>query len=168
MNDRKLVTIGIIIKTYGFEGAVTVKVTAETTTEPKINEPVFIVIDGIPVPFFIRDCYYPGGDTMTMAFDDYFTAESVLMFKGCEVKYESLQSIERLVSFEGYTLSDINSDFSAVIISIDEQPGQLLATVMSGNRELLIPIHPDLIVSVNHKKKTLKMSLPDGLADINI
>jgi len=168
MNDRQLVTIGIIVKTYGFEGAVTVKVTAGDTTEPKTNEPVFIVIDGIPVPFFIRDCYYPGGDTMTMAFDDYLTTESVLMFKGCEVKHEAPQHNEKLVSLEGYTLSDVNSDFSAVIVSIDEQPGQLLATVMSGNRELLIPLHSDLIVSVNHKKKTLKMSLPDGLADINI
>lgn len=166
MNDRKLVTIGVITKTYGFEGSVTVKVTG-VSGEPKINEPVFIVIDGIPVPFFVKELYNSEGGTMIMAFDDYETTKSVLMLKGCEVRIEALPNNDPLLSFEGYNLSDINSDFSATIISIDEQPGQLMATVMAEGRELLIPIHSDLIVSVNHKKKKIKMSLPEGLVDIN-
>jgi len=167
MNDRKLVTIGVITKTYGFEGSVTVKVTAGVSGEPKINEPVFIVIDGIPVPFFVRELYNSEGGTMVLAFDDYDTTESVLMLKGCEVRIEAASGNDTLLSFERYTLSDVNSGFSATIVSIDEQPGQLLATVVAKDREFLIPFHEDLIVSVNHKKKIVKMSLPEGLIDIN-
>lgn len=167
MNDRKLVTIGVITKTYGFEGSVTVKVAAGVSGEPKINEPVFIVIDGIPVPFFVRELYNSEGGTMIMAFDDYTTTKSVLMLKGCEVRLETSSKSDPLLSFEGYTLSDVNSDFSAIIVSIDEQPGQLMATVAAEGSELLIPLHSDLIVSVNHKKKAIKMSLPEGLVDIN-
>jgi 16S rRNA processing protein RimM len=168
MKNRQLTTIGIITKTHGFEGAVTVKLTNRSFKEPKINEPVFLLIDGIPVPFFIRESYYPGGDSLVISFDDYLTPEAVSVFKGCEVQNEGFDTeANELAAIIGYSLADVNSDFSATIISIDEQPGQLLATVSTGGNEFLIPIHPDLIVSVNHRKKTLKMSLPEGLAEIN-
>jgi 16S rRNA processing protein RimM len=168
MKNRQLITIGTISKTHGFEGAVTVKLHNSTVKEPKINEPVFIVVDGIPVPFFVREIYFPGGDTLTIAFDDYTTPASVQMFKGCELKYErSAPEEAALDSVEGYTVYDTNSSFTATIVSIDEQPGQILATVETKDRELYIPLHPDLIVSVNHRKRTIKMSLPEGLTDIN-
>ena len=168
MKDRQLITIGIITKTHGFEGAVAVKLTSRSFKEPKINEPVFIIIDGIPVPFFVRDIFTAGGDSMVISFDDYLTPASVSAFKGCELRCQGYgKEAEDFTSLIGYTLSDVNSDFSASIISIDEQPAQLLATVSSGKSEFLIPLHPDLIISVNHRKKTVKMSLPEGLADIN-
>ncbi|HNX67300.1 MAG TPA: hypothetical protein PKH02_10490, partial [Bacteroidales bacterium] len=133
------------------------------------NEPVFVVIDGIPVPFFVRDVRYAGGDTMVLAFDDYTTPASVLMLKGCEVKYEIPEGVEKAPDLMiGYTICDANSPFTAVIISVDEQPGQLLATVDMNGKEIFIPLHPDLILSVNHKKKLIKMSLPEGLADLNL
>jgi 16S rRNA processing protein RimM len=168
MKNSQQTTIGIITKTHGFEGAVTVKLTNRSFKEPKINEPVFIVIDGIPVPFFTRDVYYPGGDSLVISFDDYLTAESISVFKGCEIRCEGSANEDiALTTIIGYIITDVNSRFSATIISIDEQPGQLLATVSTGGGEFLIPLHPDLIVSVNHRKKTVKMSLPEGLADIN-
>ena len=48
-------TIGRITKTYGFEGAVVVRSESGITGEPKQGEPVFVVTDGIPVPFFTRE-----------------------------------------------------------------------------------------------------------------
>jgi len=168
MKNRQLITIGTITKTHGFEGAVTVKLTNRSFEEPKINEPVFIIIDGIPVPFFVRDIFSSGGESMVISFDDYLTLASVLPFKGCEIKCMGPdKETENFASLIGYILSDVNSEFSASIISIDEQPGQLLATVSTGKSESLIPLHPDLIISVNHRKKIVKMSLPEGLADIN-
>jgi len=105
---------------------------------------------------------------MVLAFDDYTTAASVLMLKGCEVKYETPEGVANAPDLMiGYTICDINSSFAAVIISVDEQPGQLLATVNLKGKEIFIPLHPDLILSVNHKKKLIKMSLPEGLVDLN-
>jgi len=168
MKNRELKTIGIITKTHGFEGAVAVKTLSGSMKEPKINEPVFVVIDGIPVPFFVRDVWYSGGDTMVLAFDDYTTPASVLMLKGCEVKYEAPKGVETTPDLMiGYTICDANSSFAAVIISVDEQPGQILATVDLNGKEIFIPLHPDLILSVNHRKKLIKMSLPEGLVDVN-
>ncbi len=167
MNDRSFVTIGYITKTHGFDGAVAVRVSAGAQ-EPKINEPVFIAIDGIPVPFFVRESHYQGGDTMILAFDDYETPESVLMLKGCEVRREADKGApESYLTIEGYIVSDINSEFTGEIVSVVEQPHQILATVMAGGRELLIPLHSDLIVSINHRKKKIVLSLPDGLTDLN-
>lgn len=44
-------TLGRITKTFGFEGAVVVRSTGGITGEPQQGEPVFVVTDGIPVPF---------------------------------------------------------------------------------------------------------------------
>jgi 16S rRNA processing protein RimM len=168
MKNRELKTIGTITKTHGFEGAVVVKTINSSVREPKINEPVFIVIDGIPVPFFVSDVHFAGGDTMVLAFDDYNTAASVQILKGCKVEHiteEGVDSVRDAMS--GYTICDTNSSFKAVILSIDEQPGQLLATVDVNGEEIYIPLHPDLIISVNHRKKLINMSLPDGLTDLN-
>jgi 16S rRNA processing protein RimM len=168
MKNRELKTIGTITKTHGFEGAVAVKTLSGSVKEPKINEPVFVVIDGIPVPFFVRDVYFAGGDTMVLAFDDYPTPASVMMMKGCEVKYETSEATDNKQDImAGYTIRDDNSPFTGLIISIDEQPGQLLATVNQDGKEVYIPLHPDLIISINHKKKIIRMSLPEGLIDLN-
>jgi 16S rRNA processing protein RimM len=168
MKNRQLTTIGTITKTQGFEGAVTVKISNGSVREPKINEPVFIIIDGIPVPFFVRDVYYPGGDTMNLSFDDYTTASSVLMFKGCELKYEASAYGEQSPDvMTGYTIFDVHTSLTVVITSIDEKPGQLLATVELNGKEIYIPLHPDLIINIDHRKKTIKMDLPEGLIDLN-
>mgnify|MGYP002372936529 FL=1 len=169
MKNRKLIAIGTITKTHGFEGAVAVKITGRPAGEPKINEPVFVVIDGIPVPFFIRDVYFAGGDTMILAFDDYATPASVMMLKGCEVRCEAPKgSGESPDELAGYTIVDTNTSFRAPILSVGEQSGQILATVDLNGREIFIPLHPDLIISVDDKRKVIKMSLPEGLTDLNM
>jgi len=169
MKNRKLITIGIITKTHGFEGAVAVKITGSSIREPKINEPVFIVIDGIPVPFFIRDVYFAGGESMILAFDYYTTPASVQMLKGCEVRCEAGKgSGESPDDLAGYTIVDKNSSLRAPVISVGEQSGQILATVDLNGREIFIPLHPDLIISVDENKKEIKMSLPEGLTDLNL
>ena len=48
-------TIGRITKTSGFDGAVVVRGEGGITAEPQQGEPVFVIKDGIPVPFFIRE-----------------------------------------------------------------------------------------------------------------
>jgi hypothetical protein len=76
-------TIGRITKTYGFEGAVIVRNEGGITREPEQGEPVFVVIDGIPVPFFTREAWSPSPGTLIISFDDYLTEKSVIGL-GCE------------------------------------------------------------------------------------
>lgn len=161
-------TIGRITRTYGFEGAVVVRSEGGITGEPEQGEPVFIVIDGIPVPFFTREAFSPSPDSLVIAFDDYPTPESVVSLKGCEVRMEgSGEASNELSGLEGYTLKDRTSGFSGTIISLLQNPGQMLAVVEAPGGEVLVPLHPDLIITVDRRGKIIEMSLPSGLVQLN-
>ena len=138
------------------------------TGEPEQGEPVFVVIDGIPVPFFTRDAFSPSPGTLVISFDDYLTAESVLSLKGCEVRIPGeAEEGDDLAGLNGYRMSDSNSGFSGTIISVLQNPGQLLALVNSPGGEIFVPLHPDLIVRIDRKRKMIEMSLPEGLIKLN-
>jgi len=161
-------TIGRITKTYGFEGAVVVRSESGITVEPEQGEPVFVVIDGIPVPFFTREAFSPSPGTLVISFDDYFTTESVASLKGCEVKTAGeTGDDDELSGLTGYTLTDSNSGIRGVITSVIKNPGQLLAVVSIAGVEIYVPLHPDLILSVDQGMKLIEMSLPEGLAGLN-
>jgi 16S rRNA processing protein RimM len=163
-----MITIGRITKTYGFEGAVVVRSESGITGEPQHGEPVFVVKDGIPVPFFTRDAYLTTPDTLIISFDDYLTPESVTHLKGCEVRaVTGEESGEDLESLEGFILTDTKSGLSGHITGVIRNPGQLMAVAEIKGEEVLIPLHPDLIVSVDRKRKTIRMALPEGLISLN-
>jgi 16S rRNA processing protein RimM len=161
-------TIGRITKTYGFEGAVVVRSESGITGEPEQGEPVFVVIDGIPVPFFTREAFSPSPGTLVISFDDYLTSESVLSLKGCEVRIAGeAEENDDLAGLNGYMMTDSHSGFSGTIISVLQNPGQLLAVVNAPGGEIFVPLHPDLIVRIDRKRKTIEMSLPEGLIKLN-
>ncbi len=161
-------TIGRIIKPYGFEGAVVVRSEGGITREPEQGEPVFVVIDGIPVPFFTREAFTPSPDSLVISFDDYLTEESVNGLRGCEVITSHEEDLNKDINtLMGYTLIDKKSGFSGVIARVMENPGQMIAVIKAADGEILIPIHDDLIISIDKKRKLIEMSLPSGLTGLN-
>jgi 16S rRNA processing protein RimM len=72
-----------------------------------------------------------------------------------------------LASLNGFMLTDINSGFSGTITSVLQNPGQLLAVVNAPGGEIFVPLHPDLIVRIDRKRKSIEMSLPEGLVKLN-
>jgi len=161
-------TIGRITKTYGFEGAVVVRSESGTTGEPEQGEPVFVVTDGIPVPFFIREAWSPAPDTLIISFDDYLTDLSVRHLRGCEVRMTGeTESGDDLAALVGFALADARTGFEGIITEVIHNPGQMLAVVSVPGGEILIPLHPDLIVSVDAEHQRVMMTLPDGLIRLN-
>ena len=161
-------SIGRITKTYGFDGAVVVKSKTGITGEPEQGEPVFVVTDGIPVPFFTREAFSPAPDTLILSFDDYLTAESVVHLRGCEVLYEGAgESGDDLMALKGFTLTDTTTGLSGIIDDLMQNPGQVIAVTIIKGRDVYIPLHPDLIVSVDRRQRAITMTLPEGLISLN-
>ncbi|MCJ7820872.1 MAG: hypothetical protein MUP53_06690, partial [Bacteroidales bacterium] len=70
-------------------------------------------------------------------------------------------------AFKYYRLIDRDSSFRGIITSVTESSGQIMAEVTGTNGTVLIPLHPDLIISIDHRKKIIEMSLPSGLTSVN-
>ena len=166
------ILLGRITKISGYEGAVTVKLEKSFTENIPLLESVFLEIDGRPVPFFISDSEYSGADILKLRFEGYNSIEKISEFTGCRVYLTSgtkdNSQNDDLRTLIGYTVFRIDDNLLGSIIDIIQNPGQWLLTIMApGNKEILIPLHEDFIVSIDNLKKIVVMDIPDGLTEIN-
>ncbi|MEZ4996081.1 MAG: hypothetical protein R2758_00910 [Bacteroidales bacterium] len=74
---------------------------------------------------------------------------------------------DELKALAGFALTD-TSGLTGTIAEVVQHPGQLMAVaVIPKGDEVLIPLHPDLVLSVNAGDKTITMTLPEGLISLN-
>ncbi|NLZ50996.1 MAG: hypothetical protein GX899_04745 [Rikenellaceae bacterium] len=153
------------------------------------NEPVYIEFDGLKVPFFVLSCE-PRGRKYVLHLNDVISLKDAEEIVGRAI-YADVEEEEDEQDFIGWRLYDIgpaaNSAVAAsdsptsydstdekpssrtkpilvgTIIGIEAIPGNDLLVVERDGTEVLIPLHEDLIVSVNPKKEELLLDLPEGL-----
>jgi len=92
----------------------------------------------------------------------------VTALKGCDLIIAGeTEENDELPDLAGFTLTDTVSGFSGRVLSVKRNPGQLLAEVASPSGGILVPLHPDLIIAVDRRRKIIEMSLPEGLTSLN-
>jgi len=166
------ILLGRIIKTSGYEGAVTIKLEHYFLGNIPHIESVFLEIEGRPVPFFIADTEYSGAELLKLKFIDYESDIKVAPFIGSRVFLTTHQTTAKSTrgfeSFIGFKIIDNNDSLIGTVSEIIDTHGQLLMNILSpAGKEILIPLHEDFIVSVDKRKKVLLLDLPDGLTEIN-
>jgi 16S rRNA processing protein RimM len=172
MGYKKHILLGKITKVHGYEGAVTIRLERNLSDNIPELESVFIETDGSPVPFFIDYSEQPDTCTLRIKFDGYDSAERVKEFVGCKVyltrSYDfvtPLVELDTLIKFEVFSEEEISI---GIIIEIIENPGQVLLNIKTGSgKEILLPLHKDLIKEVDAKNKIIRMIIPEGISSIN-
>jgi len=166
------ILLGKIIKSYGFDGALTIK--TETGFEGNIPEmeSVFLETDGKLVPFLVSSYEFVDNSLIRVTFDGYDSLGKVRGFIGSKVFLTSAIKTEDpeddLNRFKGYRISTTCNDHLGTISEIIENPGQILLDVQTPRDEkILIPFHQDLIVRIDKRRKVITMDLPEGLMEIN-
>jgi 16S rRNA processing protein RimM len=172
MAYRFNILLGRITKISGYEGAVTVKLEKIFSENIPHLESVFLEIEGRPVPFFVSEYEYSGADILKLKFEDYESIEKVTEFTGCRVfltsSDESIEPENEIQNLNGFNVFDQDNQLLGEIREILSNPGQLLLRITSPqNKEILIPFHEHLILSISRNKKIIVMNIPEGLADIN-
>jgi 16S rRNA processing protein RimM len=172
MAYKNEILLGRITKVSGYEGAVAIKLEKFFIENIPSMESVFLEIEGRPVPFFIADIDYSGADMLRLQFEGYDSAEKISEFTGCRVYLTSGREKEKKgkedFNLTGYSVFTGEDKLLGTISEIIENPGQWLINVVSSDRKnYLIPLHEDFIVSIDKKKKSIRMDLPDGLTEIN-
>ncbi len=79
-----------------------------------------------------------------------------------EIAPVSEDPVDQLI---GYKLFD-RERLIAEIIRIDSYPQQKMIVCHVDGKEKLIPLHEELIVSIEHEGQKLIMNIPDGLLDL--
>lgn len=166
------ILLGRITKTSGYEGALTLKIEKEFIENIPHLESVFIEIDGRPVPFFISGSDYSGNDILKLKFTDYDTADRVSGFIGCGVYLTSGSSINEEADdyseLKGYKVQNEDGHIAGEIEEVIKYPGQLLIKIITPlKKEILIPLHEDLIMKIDSREEVILMKIPEGLTEIN-
>jgi 16S rRNA processing protein RimM len=167
------IQIGFTKKTHGVKGEL--KIVIEEVFEDIFLEAdrVFIEVRGNKMPYFIQNIR--GEGDLIVLFEDITNKDQALVIQSKPVFMPAAElpaSIEvpddglEYSFLEGFVLTDKNTGEVGTIEEVIDMPQQEMAVVVYKNREILIPLDEQIIVTISEAKKTILMDLPDGLLDL--
>jgi len=171
VKNDELILLGKITRTQGFDGTIVILLDKGVSEGIEKLESVFVVVDGLPVPFFISSSLR-SGDLLLLQFEGYEIKEKVKEFTGCNVLAQSGKFSESddilPVYLEGFSLVIGEGITAGTIIKIVSYPMQVMLVIEDEqSREILIPLNQEWIINIDKKGKILEMQLPEGITSIN-
>ena len=155
-----LLPIAQVLKSYGTEGEVLISFLAAMPDDIDLNEPVFLIPEGLPVPFFIEDLQFRGPTKALVKFEDIDSMKEAEEIVNQKLYYPSdMCYSEEEDSLLGYTLLNQNGEKIGVITQVHDFSGNTCIEVKGS----LIPFHPDLIIKQQKKGKKLTLNIPEGI-----
>ena len=130
----------------------------------------WIDLEGNPVPFFVEEIKVNGSGMIVKLEDVNTEAEArIISGKKISVDQATTDSVEDEITWDsliGYTVFDEAHGKLGILEGIEEYPQQIIARCIVNEKEVLFPLHEDLISAIDDEKKELHLHLPDGLLDL--
>lgn len=173
MDKASLSKAGTIIKTHGIHGELVMKMTAGHGLTIRKGDPLFILIDGGLVPFFVLSFEESGSRSALIHLENVETEEKAGRLKGADVYLdqpstgsEPSNSELPVSGLEGYELVDEVSGKRGMVVDVIDVPGNPLLRIHMGDKELLVPLHREFIKKWNQEEKQLVVRIPGDLAEL--
>lgn len=168
--SHNLIRIAQVLKSNGTDGETVIGTRGIAPCDINLTEPVFIYFDGLPVPFFIESLTQKGTAKAIVRLTDIGTFEDAEEFKGKGI-FVSQNSLEDAQEDDfsilcGWTLFAAGEDSDeeiGVITDFLDIPENPCIEARTKKGAVTIPLHEDLIVSVDPDKREIVMDIPDGL-----
>ena len=169
-SQKEFSEIGKIIKTHGFKGEVLIHYSKKFDSLIK-KELIFVLIDGIYVPFFIDRIYKKSNARYAIKLKDVDNDEiaAELLDKNVytetsniEKKTESAE--KKLIGFKVYN----KNVFLGKVTDFISMSSNDLIEINYKEHDVLIPYQSELIENFDNEKKEIRFDLPEGLLDLNL
>ena len=172
--------IAQVLKSNGTDGELVMGFREIAPEDINLNEPVFIVFDGLPVPFFIESFTKRGNTKALVRLTGICSMEDVEEIAGKAVYIEEDQLPEMSLEDDGYAalvgwmlltaassiMEDGNEEDLCEVGEITDFldiPNNPCIEVETENGAVMIPLHEDLILSVDPENQEIIMQIPAGL-----
>jgi len=170
-----MTTIGKIQKTFGAHGELLLALHNGVAQLP--DSPLFITIDGLNVPFYLKSVEEKGSKYVVV-FDDMESEKLAQELAGKEVMAElnakqqrkhlsattSSATLDELVA---YKVVDVTcGELGTVSCRLDYPNNPCLQILNAQGQEIIIPANDALFTSIDKKEKILTVDLPQGLVEI--
>ena len=179
-----------VLKSNGTDGELVLGFREIAPEDINLQEPVFIVFDGLPVPFYIESFAKRGNTKALVRLTGICSMEDVEEISGKAVYIEEDKLPEMSIEEDGYAalvgwvLLTPAGDFSTSLEMTEEEsemteepelievgevtdfldiPNNPCIEVETENGAVMIPLHEDLILSVDPEYQEIIMQIPAGL-----
>ena len=163
-----MIAVGRIGRLFGTDGGVMISLYTTFPDDFKIEEPLFVTIDGLAVPIFCSSFERRGQSGAVATFDDIDTARRAEDFLvGNEIFIEEEDDnddefyMEDLIGFTavvGKRRGEISDYY-------DSEANPLFELTLDGE-EHLIPAAEEFIAHIDFERQTIKFVLPEGLLEL--
>lgn len=156
-----MLAVAKVIKSFGTDGGLLLSSDVDLESLD-FKEPVFIVFDGLQVPFFILD-YQAKGARAVVHLNDVCNLDDAEELVGRTIYADVEVEDDGEVDFTGWAILDRGRKIG-ICTGLEPIPGNpCLYVKLADGREPLIPLHEDFVVSVDEATRTLSLNLPEGL-----
>ena len=157
--------IAKVLKSNGTDGELLVSFFAMDPEDLEITEPVFILFDGLPVPFFVQSLRRRGQNKALVHLNGIFDLKDCEEVCGKDIYLPADADAaygEGDFSFlVGWELRDAGKSLGRIADFVDI-PGNPCLELEDGR---LVPLHEDFITAVDEDSAVVEMELPSGLLD---
>ena len=169
-----MLQIAQVLKSNGTDGELVMGFREIAPEDINLQEPVFIIFDGLPVPFYIESFSKRGNTKALVRLTGICSMEDVEEITGKAVYIEEDQlpemSLEEdgFAALVGWTLLTPAEEEEALmevgeITDFMDIPKNPCIEVETENGAVIIPLHEDLILSVDPEYQEIIMQIPAGL-----
>ena len=163
--------IGKFIAVHGLKGELLLKHSFGKKTSLKGLEAVFIEEkkDSF-IPWFVESAKIKNEEESYVKIEGIDTREAAAKLVQKEIwlpeaDFKKFVAKTAPAGLLGYTIVNEKESIGE-ILEVIEQPHQVLCRLEVKGKELLIPINENTLEKIDHKKKQVIVSLPEGLLDI--
>ena len=184
---ENLQQVAQVLKSNGTDGELVMGFREIAPEDINLKEPVFIVFDGLPVPFYIESFTKRGNTKALVRLTDICSMEDVEEIAGKAVYIEEDNLPEMSIEEDGYAAlvgwvvltpmmpdqvghdEDVIAGLTGNLCEVGEItdfidiPNNPCIEVETENGAVMIPLHEDLILSVDPEYQEIIMQIPAGL-----
>jgi len=172
IREDEVFKIGKFTKPHGIKGEIAFAF--DNDIFDRVDCPYLICkIDGILVPFFVKEYRFKGAETALITFEDITSDTMAKRFQGLDVyfprKYFEEEDTDvdyTLDYFIGFSVVNDHKDTLGKIVDIDDKTiNALFLLENEAGEEIIIPATDDFITEIDNQKKILYVNLPEGLIE---
>lgn len=172
----ELIQVGKVHKVHGVRGWLKISFSYPLTAL-WVDElpPILIGTETRNLPFFPEELTATGDEHFLLKLEEVDSPEAAGNLPGKEIfmqadkwqEYFITDMEESAFDFAvGYMLLSHSGEFIGTIEDIEPMPAHDLAKVTYRGREVLVPLVEELIQAVDHKAKSIRTIIPEGLLSI--
>jgi 16S rRNA processing protein RimM len=165
--------IGSFRKSHGIAGTLDLVFEPEWETSVEHAELFITDTDGLPVPWFVA----PDGIRITssksalvdLLWVDNLQAAKRLCGSSVYIPKSNIIPNEEssgLSEWAGFSIYNETGALIGMVNNMENYAGNLVMMVDTPWGEKMVPLHPDLIIELDHETRRMTMEFPEGLLDI--